>query len=215
MSGGAHVGSIDAVRDFRAALVVFAHEVREALLSFDLESRRTLEWLLETQPKFWQNEVRKSDELLTQAKIELERRRNSRLPGGEAPSCMEERKAVDRARARKQYAEDKLELTRKWGYTAQRESIEYAGRVNQLSGAFDAQLPAAIGLLERALNALEAYTAVSHEVGSALADAPSAAAPDKAAVSRPLDATAVTEPESTATEAQSLSQTAEGEEEAQ
>ncbi len=213
MSGGAHVGSIDAVRDFRASLVVFAHEVREALLSFDLESRRTLEWLLETQPKFWQNEVRKSDELLTQAKIELERRRNSRLPGGEAPSCMEERKAVDRARARKQYAEDKLELTRKWGYTAQRESIEYAGRVNQLSGAFDAQLPAAIGLLERALNALEAYTAVSHEVGSALADAPSAAAPDKTAVSRPLDATAATEPESAATEAQSLSQTAEGEEE--
>jgi hypothetical protein len=185
MSGGAHVGSVDAVRDFRAALVTFAHEAHESLISFDMESRRTLDWLLETQPKFWQQEVRRSDELLTQAKIELERCRNSRLPGGEAPSCMEERKAVDRARHRKQYAEDKFEATRKWGYIANRESIEYSGRANQLTSMFDAQFPAAIALFERVLNSLEAYLAVSHDNGSATGVAEDTGAP---AVSRPLDA---------------------------
>lgn len=185
MSGGAHVGSIDAVRDFRAALITFAHEARESLLSFDMESRRTLEWLLETQPKFWQQEVRRSDELLTQAKIDLERCRNSRLPGGEAPSCMEERKVVDRARQRKQYAEDKFEATRKWGYIAQRESIEYSGRANQLTAMFDAQAPAAIALFERVLNSLEAYLAVSHGTGSSAMTNAGGEAP---AVSRPLDA---------------------------
>lgn len=166
MSGGAHVGSIDAVRDFRAALANFAHEAREALISFDMESRRTLEWLLETQPKFWQHEVRRSEELLTQAKIELERCRNSKLPGGEAPSCMEERQAVDRARRRSQFAEEKLETTRKWGYVAQRESIEYSGRSNQLVSMFDAEMPAALALLDRVLTSLEAYISVSQTGGS-------------------------------------------------
>lgn len=184
MSGGAHVGSIDAVRDFRAALVNFAHEARESMISFDMESRRTLDWLLETQPKFWHQEVRRTEELLTQAKIELERCRNSRLPGGEAPSCMEERKAVDRARQRKQYAEDNLEATRKWGYVAQRESIEYAGRANQLTGMFDAQFPAALALFERVLTSLEAYVAVSQDTGSAVGGSVGV---ETAAVSRPLD----------------------------
>lgn len=183
MSGGAHVGSIDAVRDFRAALITFLHEARESLNSFDMESRRTLEWLQETQPKFWHQEVRRSDEMLTQAKIELERCRNSKLPGGEAPSCMEERKAVERARHRKQYADDKLETTRKWGYIANREAIEYAGRANQLASLFDAQGPAAIALFDRVLNALEAYLAVSQGSGSTGATSGSSAV----AVSRPLD----------------------------
>ena len=187
MSGGAHVGSIDAVRDFRAALVVFAHEAREALLSFDMESRRSLDWLVETQPKFWRQEIRRYTDLLTQAKIELERCRNSRLPGGEAPSCMEERKTVERARARLQYAEEKFETTRGWAATAQREAIEYSGRANQLQSVFDAQFPAALSLLERVLSSLDAYTAVSSESFGATT-ATGATDAGAGAVSRPLDA---------------------------
>jgi hypothetical protein len=163
MTRGAHVGSIGAVRDFRAALVSFAQEAREAVDSFEMEVRRTLDWLLESQPQYWQHEVRKCEDRVTEAKIELERSRNSKLPGGETPSCMEERKALERARARRQYTEEKVESVRKWGYAAQREEAEYAGRASQLSGMFDADLPQAIAELDRVLTSLESYMALDFQ----------------------------------------------------
>ena len=46
-SGGAHVGSIDAVRYFRAVMNTFSHDAREALTTYDTEVQRTLDWLLE------------------------------------------------------------------------------------------------------------------------------------------------------------------------
>jgi hypothetical protein len=160
MSNGAEVGSIDAVRQFRAALVTFAEEAREALGSYEMEVGRALQWLLESQPQYWKQQVRICEDRVTEAKIELERCRASKLPGGETPSCMEEKKSLERARQRWQYVQDKIAATRKWGYVAQREESEYSGRASQLSTLFDAEVPRALAMLERALASLEAYTRV-------------------------------------------------------
>jgi hypothetical protein len=191
MSEGAYVGSFEAVRDFRAALHTFLQEVREAMCSYDLEVRRTLDWLLEAQPKRWQQEVRNCDETIAKAKIDLERCRNSKLPGGGTPSCMEERKALERARHRRQYALDKIESVRKWGYVLGREAEEYTGRAHQLSGMFDADLPQAIATLDRVLSTLEAYAALNHPDQQATAASVLATA-ELASVSRPIDAPAET-----------------------
>jgi hypothetical protein len=161
MTEGAYVGSFEAVRDFRAALHTFLQEVREAMCSNDLEVRRTLEWLLEAQPRHWHQQVRNCEEAVVAAKIELERCRSSSLPGGGTPSCMEEKKALERARQRCRWAEEKVESVRKWGYVVGREAEEYTGRANQLAGLFDADLPQAIAMLDRVLNALESYAALS------------------------------------------------------
>ncbi|MBI3838823.1 MAG: hypothetical protein HY288_12940 [Planctomycetia bacterium] len=184
MTRGAYVGSIRAVRDFRAALVTFAQEAREAIGSYEMEVRRTLDWLLEAQPQYWKLEVRKCEDRVTEAKIELERRRNSKLPGGETPSCMEERKALERARARRQYAEEKVESVRKWGYVAQREEVEYAGRANQFGGTLDVDLPQAIATLDRVLTTLESYLAISDPGGERPLTTPAAPVPRPAA--RPI-----------------------------
>jgi hypothetical protein len=169
MNGGARVSSIDAVREFRAALVAFAHEAREALSSHELELRRSLQWLLEEQPQHWQQEIRRSDDAVTQARIELERRLNSRLPGGETPSCMEERKALARARARHDRAMEKAAAMRKWGSLADREVDEYAGLARRLCDLLDADVPKAISTLDRILDSLAAYVALSRDpsIGSA------------------------------------------------
>jgi hypothetical protein len=185
MTEGAYVGSFEAVRDFRAALHTFLQEVREAMCSYDLEVRRTLDWLLEAQPKRWQQEVRNCDETVAKAKIDLERCRISKLPGGGTPSCMEERKALERARHRRQYAQDKIESVRKWGYVLGREAEEYTGRAHQLSGMFDADLPQAIAMLDRVLSALESYAALNHPDPPAVAASVLASA-ELASVSRPI-----------------------------
>lgn len=159
MKAGAQVGSLAAVRDFRAVMATFAHDTRDALNTFDLEARRSLQWLVETVPSEWRQEVRRAEDAVTEAKIELERARHERLPGGESRSCLEERKALEQARRRHEFAQDKLEAVRKWGAMAEREVREYTGRARQLETLLDADVPKALALLDRILQALEAYVA--------------------------------------------------------
>jgi hypothetical protein len=169
--GGAHVGSIDAVRYFRAVLHTFAHDAREALISFDTEVARTLDWLLEEMPQYWKNEIRRCEEKLQEARIDLERCRNTPLPGGGTPSCMEQKKALEKAKAKLQYSQDKLEATRRWGAVASREASEYTGRSNQLGSVFDAELPQAVLVLDRVLRSLEAYQSLRAPTGDSGAPA--------------------------------------------
>jgi hypothetical protein len=157
MSGGAHVDSFEVVRDFRAALATFADEARDALAIYDLELRRTLDWLLVYQPQAWQQEVRNAEEAVRVAKIELGRCRSQRLPGGGEPSCMEEKKILERARRRQQFAEEKLIVTRKWGQNFNRDATQYTSQASQLGDLFDSELPRALSLLDRVLLTLEAY----------------------------------------------------------
>ncbi len=171
MSGPVYVGSFEAVRDFRAALVVFLHEAREALSSHDMEIRRSLEWLFEVEPKRWQQIVRSCDEEVVRAKIDLERCRNSKLPGGDPLSCLEERKALERARQRRHYAEQKTEVVRKWAHAVEREADEYAGRATQLSTLVDVDLVGAVAMLDRVLTSLESYVALRHFGGQAISTA--------------------------------------------
>lgn len=186
MNQGANVGSIAAVRDFRAALVTFVHDAREAVTAFDLESRRCLEWLAETAPRQWQEEGRRAEDAVTEARIELERCRASKLPGGEPRSCLEERKALERAKHRREHAADKLQLTRRWSAEAEREGREYAGRARQLESLFDAHLARAIASLDATLTALESYVAAGSNWSNP--DRPSAApAAAAGSVARPAE----------------------------
>jgi hypothetical protein len=170
----ARVNSIQAIRDFRAALLSFIHEVNDSLTSVNLESRRSLEWILERQPDFWKNEVRRGQDNVLQAKNDLHRCRSSPLPGGGTPSCMEERKALDRAQQRLKWAEEKVVKTRQWGATLQREVIEYEGRSNQLAALMDGTMPQAVAFLDHALQALEGYLEISSAAGGSAAAAPGA-----------------------------------------
>jgi len=157
MTNAARVTSIDAVREFRAALLVFLHDARDALLSVELENRRALEWISDGQPNFWRNEIRRGEEAVLRAKDDLHRCRASPLPGGGVPSCMEERKALERAQNRLVHARDKAETTKRWSRTVQHEITEYTGRANQLHGTLDADMPEAVKFLDRALASLDAY----------------------------------------------------------
>ncbi len=116
-------------------------------------------------PQTWKNEIRRCEEALQEARIDLERCRNTPLPGGGTPSCMEQKKALEKAKAKLQYAHDKSDATKKWGAVAAREASEYSGRSNQLGSVFDAELPQAILVLDRVLRTLEAYQALRAPTG--------------------------------------------------
>ena len=161
MTSGAHVESIDAVREFLAALHTFGQEVRDSVASFNVEVQTSVEELTEVEPAFWKHELRRSEEAVSRAKIELERCRASTLPGGDPRSCMEERKQLDRARRKHQYIEEKIDAVRRWGNTVRPQVDEYAARATQLGTVFDAEFPRAVLMLNRVLDALQSYTGVT------------------------------------------------------
>jgi len=161
----ANVGSIDAVREFRTALNIFLHEARDSLITYDLEARRALEWLLEYAPKMWQQEIRKTTDRVTELNIAWQACRAQKLPGGGQPACLEEKKALDKARAHLAYCQEKYQKTKKWGAAAERQAIEYKGRSTQLMSVLDGDLPNSIALLDRVLTSLESYVKLQHQGG--------------------------------------------------
>ena len=177
---GADVESFDVVRKFCAAVATFADEARDALATYDIELRRTLDWLLDLQPEAWKLEIRRSEDAIQEAKIALTRCKMQKLPGGGEPACMEEKKALARAKYRLEFSQDKLVATKKWGHAFSREATQYTSQATQLGDLFDADLPRALAMLDRAILALQAYADLTsgHE--------PVGLAP----VSRPLDASA-------------------------
>lgn len=165
MNQSASVQSIDAIRDFRAALVEFTQEARSAMVDIDLELRRANEWLHEVQPSFWRNEIRRAADEVNETKKDLHRKRLMTLPGGGTPSCMEERKAVEKAERRQRHAEEKIEITREWARAEQHEVTEYEGRATQLATLIDGTVPKAISFLDHTIAHLEAYVLAGRPAG--------------------------------------------------
>ena len=86
MSQSARVTSVEAVKEFRPALIIFCEQAKDALSSVDMETRNLLDWLQRDQLGYWQRQLRLRQEEVSEAKAELFRRQ---LPGirGEKPDC--------------------------------------------------------------------------------------------------------------------------------
>lgn len=155
MHAAAHVSSLEALVAWKADLCTFTQKAKEALSSVEMEIQRTLDWL-DNQKTFWQAAVRRGEDEVFQAKNELARRRMMRI-GDRPPDCTEQEQALKKALARLEYAQDRLEKTRSWLRTLPDQVQEYHGPSRQLQGVLEHDMARADALLERMINALDAY----------------------------------------------------------
>lgn len=169
----AKVESIEALKQFRAALCTFLEKSRASLGEADTELGRIMDWLRQDRTSHWKAEIRRRTELVTRAKLALQSKQLSKTAGGGRPSCVDEEKALTLAIRRLEEAEQKAANTRRWLRKFDEEVFEYKGNVQGLTGALDADLPNAIAKLGRMLDALDAYTGITP--GEATSAAPSAA----------------------------------------
>jgi hypothetical protein len=156
MSDAARVTSVDAVRDWKESLCVFKAEAAEALCANEMEIRRFFDWLDE-QTKYWQEEVRRREDLVVTARNELVRKKMMVTAAGREPDTTEEEKNLRRARAMLLQAEEKVEKARKLGPVVRRAVEEYEAPARRLGGMLDGDLPRGIALLDRKLDAIDAY----------------------------------------------------------
>lgn len=152
----ADVRSIDALRDWYAALTGYGEMLSESLAGVELEIRRGFEWLSEQLGR-WQQAVRECEDEVVQAKAELSTRK---FPGydGREPDCTVQERNLLRAKARLEYAADQVARVRSWmGRLPKMVDEVYRGPSHRLLGFLETDLPKSLAVLGRQIEALDSY----------------------------------------------------------
>ncbi|MFM8494317.1 MAG: hypothetical protein ACKOEM_02165 [Planctomycetia bacterium] len=156
MSTQADVKSLDTLAFVKAALAAYAHESGQAIDEVELEGRKAVDYITVDQAAFWKAEVRRCNDLVNQAIKDLEHCRAFKKVGDNTPSCVEEKKNLDKARAKLANAERKAEAVRRWTPVVLQQFRETCVRLVHFREVIDVDCPKAIARVERMLRSLEA-----------------------------------------------------------
>ncbi|MAT15442.1 MAG: hypothetical protein CMJ46_09245 [Planctomyces sp.] len=159
MATNAKVHSFEAIKHLHAALIIYAEEATGVLATLHQEIIRVSQWLQHDQPSYWKKQVQKGFEEVAAAKAALARARMKGFDGN-PPSCIEEKKALQKAKRALDHAQKQIEVVRHWGIKMQQESDEYRGRLGRLDTVVNHEIPHMLVLLENMVTALEQYVAV-------------------------------------------------------
>jgi hypothetical protein len=160
----ANVTSIDAPRQFRAALVRFIAEVEAALVMLEMEAHRPMEWIEADRPRYWRQEGRKASEAVAEARVALERCQ-VRIGGEDARYCYDERKALEKAKRRLITSEEKMQSLRRWRTEMQKAVEELQVQLARAKHYLETDLVKAIAALDRIGAALDRYSEQSAPSG--------------------------------------------------
>jgi hypothetical protein len=156
LSSHADVRSIDALKDFRAVLALYAEEAQGALGAVKMEARRSLNWLHHDRKTYWSNQIKRSREEVASARAEVARRRLAKTPE-HTPAMSEQKELLRRAEARLREAEMKVALIKKWEPALQLAVLELYASIRRIGDLSGTDIARASMLLGRLVDALEAY----------------------------------------------------------
>ncbi len=175
MGQRAKVTSIDAVGIFAAALRGFKHEASEVLDGLDQAVHRAVQWVQHDQKHYWKQQLQRSQQQVEEARLNLHRCLTYKRIGDYRPACIEEKRALERAKRRLHLCRQKLQAVQKWSRAIERAALEYRVGVGQLAQWIESDSERALALLDRISDSLDHYVAVepSAEMAAALARLPS------------------------------------------
>ncbi len=157
--GQARLTRIDAVQEMAAAVDVFRNEATAALESLDIEIRRALEWIHHDRHDHWNHQVRRGWEQITEARVQLQQAMTARRIGNHDPACIDEKKALARAKKRLEIAQEKVESVRHCALAIDHAVNEYRGARTPLSSWLESEVPKGLAALRRMMDNLEDYLA--------------------------------------------------------
>ena len=183
MSTQAEVKSIETLAYVKAALSAFAHETGQSLAEVEMQAQRVVDWICIEQAAYWKTEVRRAADGVNQAMKDLHNCRTYKKVGDNEPSCIEEKKALEKAKKRLAFAEEKAEAVRRWTPVVRQQFQETGVRMTRFREVLDVDCPKALGRLEQMLRSLDHY---AHTVAprAATGGTPAASSPS---VARPVD----------------------------
>lgn len=181
MQSQAEVKSLDTLAFVKAALASFGHDSGQGISEVELQAQRVVDWICVDQAAYWKAEVRRAADGVNQAMKDLQNCRTYKKVGNSEPACMEEKKALEKAKQRLARAEQKAEAVRRWTPVVRQQVQETGVRLTRFREVIDIDCPRAMARLERMLQALDLY---AHTAAPRAAEGPVTAAP---AVTRSLD----------------------------
>ncbi len=157
MAGKAQITSVEALENFRAQLIVFLSQARPVLEEVGNEMSRTRLWLQHDQKLAWEQELRRRERRLEEAKQELFNATISSIPTGTSAILQ---MAVQRTQRAVQAAESKLKLLKRWDNELDNRAAPLMKQIEQLHGFLASDMAGAVAYLDQALKALDAYRSV-------------------------------------------------------
>jgi hypothetical protein len=151
------VADVQTIERFRASLMVASETFGLALEEAEGEIERTLAWVESDQPEFWRKRIRKAQDEVVMCKSALFRKQEIKATADARPSVVDEKKALDRAMKRLEYAEHKLRNTKRWTTELPRQSVIFKGALSGMHTVLDRDVPRVNAMLKRMTEHLEAY----------------------------------------------------------
>ena len=131
--GQARLTRIDAVQEMAAAVDAFRNEATAIVEGLDMEIRHALEWIHHDRHDHWNHQVRRGWERITEARVQLQQAMTARRIGEHDPACIDEKKALARAKQRLEIAQEKVEAVRHSARAIDHAVDEYRGARTPLS----------------------------------------------------------------------------------
>ena len=156
MTESANVRSIDALKRFQAAVLVFQEDARLCVSALEMQLLRMIGWLERDRPGFWKREIETCYREMGEARVRLHKCRMRRI-GDFRPTCFEEQKDLERWKKELEFAQKQIPVVKYWSVCAHHEANEYHGRSSQLTRAIERDIPQLLSLLNQAVDRLEAY----------------------------------------------------------
>jgi len=157
MAEQAKVTSVEAIEQFRAALILFLSSARPALEEVSAEIARAKSWLQNDQRRFWENELRVRQRKLEEAQQELF---SARLSSFQETTSLQQM-AVNRWQRAAREAEEKIARLKKWDRELENRSEPLVKQAEQFHTFLTTEMPKAIAYLAQSVKTLEAYASVS------------------------------------------------------
>jgi hypothetical protein len=188
MSRRAHVASIEAIADFRTALIQYRETLLDTLTDLSLQSKRAEVWIQQQQPAYWRDQCRLAVQQVAETRHQLELCELN-LQRGERNSCTLEKRAYDRARQRWRKTEEMLNSVRDWQRKLRPQFEEARIQLAKTRYTVEEELLAGVARLDQLLDALTKYidqsTIRPYDADQPPVEAPAADPSTAAAESRP------------------------------
>ncbi len=159
MAEAANITSVEAIAEFRAALIVFLSKIRPLLEETSGEITRTKQWLENDQRRLWDNQFHLRWRKLEEARAELFNATLSKLQESSSLHTM----AVQRADRAVRECETKLKLLKKWDRDLEDKTDPLIKQTGQFQTFLATEMPRAVADLDQVIRALEAYAGVKKE----------------------------------------------------
>lgn len=150
------IHDLQLLEDLFRHVILFQDAAQNAVSLLNHRVERSNRWLREELPRYWQQALLASHDLVAEARAAYETCRQ-RTVAGHRSACLEELQALRRARARQDYCEQQMEQVRHWGAVVQQEIDDFRGKLGPLNAILEHQLPLFVEELRQLIAAIEAY----------------------------------------------------------